>query len=118
MKVQLRGTIGQGEKKQTITGLGIYIQQDKTISFKEEGTHYFLNLEQMTFRKENEETILFLRWDLTQSTMGSYQLKSMRRTFDLPLKTTKMEVSSSHFLVEYQLEEEIISFELAWEEVA
>lgn len=118
MKVQLKGTIGQEETKQSIEALAIYTEQDKTLNFQEKQIHYFLNLEQMTFRKETEDAVLLLHWDLAQQTTGSYELKSMGRTFDFTLKTRKIEVSSSHFLVEYQLEDDIITFELTWEEVA
>lgn len=118
MKVQLKGTIGQEETKQSIEAFAIYDEQNKTLIFQEQKIHYFLNLEQMTLRKETEDAVLLLHWDLAQQTTGSYELKSMGRTFDFTLKTRKIEVSSSHFLVEYQLEEDIITFELTWEEVA
>lgn len=118
MKVQLKGTIGQEETKQSIEALAIYDEQNKTLIFQEKQIHYFLNLEQMTLRKETEDAVLLLHWDLAQQTTGSYELESMGRTFDFTLKTRKIEVSSSHFLIEYQLEDDIITFELTWEEVA
>lgn len=119
-KYRISGSIKQNSEVTTISSLGIYSSFDRTLKWKDQETQYFLNLKESTLRKENASSIVTLKWDDKDQTVGTYHLKEIQKEAELSIVTKTLTMNETCFSVEYYLlgdEDALINFEVAWEEV-
>lgn len=80
-----------------------FSMNDNIITFEVENDRINIDLVNNILEKENNESILKLKFNENKEELGSYYIKELNGNFDIYVETLKLNKTNEQYIVEYKL---------------